>query len=161
MEMEAATKQHQWLQQLVGEWSFEGEAIMGPDKPAERSKGYETVRALGEFWVLGEGEGEMPGGGLATMLITLGYDPAKGSFVGTWVGSMMPTLWVYEGRLDPAEKVLTLSAEGPSFTGDGKIAQYQDVITLESEDHRTLHSQVQGEDGTWTRFMTAHYRRVR
>ena len=161
MEMQAATKQHTWLQQLVGEWTFEGECIMGPDKPAERSKGRESVRALGDFWVIGEGEGEMPGGGLAKMLITLGYDPAKGSFVGTWVGSMMPTLWVYDGRLDPAEKVLTLSAEGPSFTGDGKIAQYQDVITLESEDHRILHSQVQGEDGAWNRFMTAHYRRVR
>ena len=46
-------------------------------------------------------------------------------------------------------------------TDPQKIAQYQDVITLESEDHRTLHSQILGEDGTWNRFMTAHYRRVR
>lgn len=155
------TKEHRWLQQLVGEWTFEAECVMGPDKPVERSKGRESVRALGDLWVIGEGQGEMPSGGPANMLITLGYDPVKGSFVGTWVGSMMSTLWVYDGRLDPDEKVLTLSAEGPSFTGDGKIAQYQDVITLESEDHRTLHSQILGEDGTWNRFMTAHYRRVR
>ena len=156
-----ATKEHRWLQQLVGEWTFEGECVMGPGKEPERSKGRESVRPLGDLWVIGEGEGQMPDGSPAKMLLTMGYDPDKGAFVGTWVGSMMSTLWVYDGRLDPAEKVLTLNAEGPSFADDGKIAQYQDVITIESEDHRTLHSQVRGEDGAWNRFMTAHYRRVR
>jgi hypothetical protein len=37
--------------------------------------------------------------------------------------------------------------------------RYQDVIELKSDDHRTLTSHMQGEDGTWQPFMTAHYRR--
>src|SRR4029450_7452958 len=131
------TKQDRWLQQLVGEWTVEGECVMGPDKPVERSKGRESVRALGDLWVIGEGQGEMPSGGPGNMrggrawnmLLTLASDPVKGSFVGTWVGSMMSTLWVYDGRLDPDEKVLTLSAEGPSFTGEGKSGEYQGVVT--------------------------------
>ena len=63
-------KQHQWLQSLVGEWTYESECSMGPDKPRQKFKGSESVRSLGGLWVLCEGQGEMPGGGSATMLMT-------------------------------------------------------------------------------------------
>ena len=101
----------------------------------------------------------MPGGGSATMMMTLGYDPQKKRYVGTWIGSMMTHLWVYDGSLDAAEKVLALDAEGPSMAGDGTMAQYRDVIELKSDDHRVLKSHIRGDDGTWQPFMTAHYRR--
>ena len=153
-------KQHQWLQKVVGNWTYEHEASMGPDKPAEKVSGTETVRPLGELWILGEGRGQMPGGGEAQMLLTLGYDPQKKKFVGTWIGSMMANLWVYEGALDEAGNVLTLDAEGPSFTAEGKTARYQDIIAFKSDNHRTLTSRTLGEDGKWTEFMTANYRRV-
>jgi hypothetical protein len=123
-------KQHQWLQQLVGNWTFESQALTGPDKPAETSRGSESVRSLGGLWVLCEGRGEMPGGGMATMLMTLGYDVRTKRYVGTWVGSMMTHLWLYDGSLDAAEKVLTLHADGPSFTEEGKLAKYRDVIEI-------------------------------
>ena len=45
----------------------------------------------------------MPGGGTATTMMTLGDDPQKKRFVGTWVGSMMTYLSVYDGELDAAE----------------------------------------------------------
>ena len=154
-------KQHQWLQKLLGDWTFESECAAGPDQPPQKYRGSETVRSLGGLWVLCEGQGEMPGGGHANMLMTLGYDPRTGRFVGTWVGSMMTHMWVYDGSLDAAEKVLTLSSEGPSFTAEGKLAKYQDIITIISDDHRTLTSRSLGEDGKWTQFMTAHYRRKR
>jgi hypothetical protein len=74
---------------------------------------------------------------------------------------MIADLWVYDGSLDAAENVLTLNAEGPSFAADGKLVQYRDVITLETDDHRVLTSRVLADDGkwTWTQFMAAHYRR--
>jgi hypothetical protein len=159
MEPVKAGEQHRWLQQLVGTWTMEGEADMGPGQPPHKSRGTETVRALGELWIVGEGEGDMPGGGSAQMRLTLGYDPDRQAFVGNWVGSMMALMWVYEGQLDAARKVLTLDTEGPSFAGDGKTQRYQDVITLIDADTRTLHSQALGEDGQWKRFMTATYRR--
>ena len=31
-------KEHHWLQRLIGEWTYEAEAVMEPGKPAERSK---------------------------------------------------------------------------------------------------------------------------
>lgn len=150
-------KEHQWLQKLVGEWSYEIEAMMGPDQPSVKSTGTETVRSLGDLWILAEGQGEMPCGGLATTLMTLGYDPQKQHYVGTWIGSMMTYLWQYEGELDAAETVLTLNSDGPAMTGDAKLAKYQDVIELKSNDHRLLTSRMLGDDGEWHHFMTAHY----
>jgi hypothetical protein len=101
----------------------------------------------------------MPDGGQGRTVMTLGYDPAKKKFVGTFIGSMMTNLWVYEGGLDASGKVLTLDAEGPSFTDPTKMAKYKDTVEIVSPDHRTLSSRFQAEDGTWHHFMTAHYRR--
>ena len=72
--------------------------------------------------------------------MTLGYDPAKKAFVGTFIGSMMTHLWVYDGELDAAGKVLTLDAEGPSFAATDKMAKYKDAIEIKSDDHRVLTS---------------------
>lgn len=154
-------KEHGWLERLVGEWAYEAEAVMAPGQPPVKSEGTESVRSLGGRWVVGEGRGECPGGGPAHTMLTIGYDPARKRFVGTWVGSMMAHLWVYDGWLDEAGGTLTLEAEGPSFVGEGKMAKYRDVTAFEGADHRVLTSHVQGDDGQWTRFMTAHYRRRR
>ncbi len=161
--MEAAkpTPEHEWLKQLLGDWTMTGECDMGPGMPQAKTTGTEHARALGELFVVGEGTGEIPGGGSGTMLMTLGYDDAKKKFVGSWAGSMMTGMFFYEGELDAAKKVLTLNTEGPSFKGDGTTARYQDVITIISPDERTLHSQTPGPDGQWKRFMTATYKRVK
>jgi hypothetical protein len=157
--MAEPAKEHHWLQRMVGEWTFEGECMMGPDQPPVKSGGQCVTRSLGGLWTLSEGSGEMPGGGEMESIITLGYDPAKGKFVGTFIASMMTHLWLYEGSLDASGKVLTLDAEGPSMTGDGSMAKYQDIITVQNDDHWILSSQIQGQDGQWMKFMTAHYRR--
>ncbi|MGB7158849.1 MAG: DUF1579 domain-containing protein [Tepidisphaeraceae bacterium] len=152
-------KEHQWLQRLVGDWTMESDCSMGPDKPREKFNGTERFRSLGGIWFIGEGEGEMPGGGTGKMVMTLGYDPQQKKYVGTWIGSMMTQLWVYDASMDAAGKVLTLAGTGPSFAGDGTMAKYRDVIEFQSDDQRTLRSYVQGDDGKWAEFMTATYRR--
>ena len=154
-------KEHDWLQKLVGEWKFETECVMGPDQPPMKSKGTESVRSIGGLWIVGEGEVETPDGEPAAMIVTLGYDPRTKRYVGTWIGSMMYHMWVYDGEMDAAQKVLTLNTEGPSFTDPTKVSRYQDIIEIVSDDHRILRSQVLGDDGKWNQFMTAHYRRSR
>jgi hypothetical protein len=154
-------QEHHWLDKLVGEWTSEMNCSMGPDQPPMTSTGTDSVRTLGGLWVMCEGRGKMPDGGAATTIMTLGYDPAKKRYVGTFIGSMMTHMWLYEGSVDASGKVLTLDTVGPSFAGDGKMAQYQDIIEFKSDDHRTLSSQVLGEDGKWNHFMTAHYRRTK
>jgi len=151
--------EHRWLDKLVGSWTYEAEAMMEPGKPLEKCAGSEIVRSLGGLWILAEGKGEMPGGGDATMIMTLGYDPQKKRYVGTWVGSMMTHLWVYDGGLDAGGKVLTLDSEGPDMSGAGKMAKFRDVIEFKNDDLRTLTSHILGPDGTWLEVMTATYRR--
>jgi len=154
-----AQKEHEWLHQLVGEWTAEMSMVMAPGQPPMKSQGTESVRSLGGLWTLGEGQGQCPDGTRVDSLITLGFDPAKGRFVGSFIASMMSMFWIYEGSLDADGKRLVLDTVGPAMSGDGSMVKYQDITTFLSPDHRTLTSQVQGADGQWTEFMTAHYRR--
>jgi len=156
----AETDKAGWLSQLLGEWTFESIADMGGSEP-QTFKGSESVRQMGS-WVLAEGQGEMPGGGMGHMLMTLGYDPAKGAFVGSWVGSMMSNIFVYEGHLDGSGMVLTLNTAGPAFPPDaepGASSEYQDIIEIVDGGHRRLRSQVM-RDGQWQQFMVADYYRT-
>lgn len=154
-------QEHQWLQRMVGEWTSEAVATMEPGQPPATVKGSEAIRSLGGLWVMAEGQGEMPGGGAMTSMMTLGYDPRTGRYVGTFIASMMTHLWVYEGALDDAGRVLTLDTQGPDFASGGKtMARYQDAITFESNDHRVLTSRMLGDDGQWRQIMTAHYWRT-
>lgn len=150
--------EHRWLHQLLGNWTYESNC--SPDKPDEVFKGSETFRSIGDLWVVGESTSEMPGGGASTMQITLGFDPQKGRFVGTWLGSMMAMIWTYEGFLDDSRKILTLESEGPSFSGDGTTAKYRDIIEIRSPTERLFYSKVLGADGNWTEFMKARYRKI-
>ncbi len=156
-----ALDEHRWLQRLVGEWIATGEALMSPDQPPEQWEIPERVGSVGKLWVQCVSQGEMPGCGPATTVMTLGYDPARKHFVGTFIGSMMTYLWTYEGELDASRQALTLRAEGPDNSGSGKMAQYRDVIRFTDDNHRTLTSYVQGANGEWTQFMNASYRRAR
>jgi hypothetical protein len=152
-------KEHEWLQRLAGDWTCEGEATMEPGKPPVKWTTTDTVRPLGSVWIVVESQGEMPGGGAATTMMTLGYDQQKKRFVGTFIGSMMTNLWVYDGGLDASGKVLTLDTEGPIMGAEGKMTKYKDVIEIKTDDHRLMTSEMLGEDGQWHRFMTATYRR--
>ena len=153
-------EQHHWLRKLVGEWATESEAPGEAGRPPTKLRGTETGRSLGDLWVVLEGRGDMPGGGAAHMMMTLGFDPQRSRFVGTWVGSMMTHLWVYEGTLDGSGRVLTLETEGPDFANDmKKMVKYRDVIEFKSDDHRTLSGQIQAAGGKWMTHMTAQYYR--
>lgn len=160
MEVEAQ-QEHKWLHKLAGEWKATGSACMSPDQPEQSWEGTETVRLLGDVWTIAESHGDAPGGGTARTMMTLGYDPQKQRFVGTFVGSMMTNMWIYEGELDSAGKVLTLNTEGPSLAGEGKLAKYKDVIELINDNERVMTSESLGEDGQWIKFMTMKYTRAK
>lgn len=155
--------EHKWLMQLVGEWEFENECVMGPNGEKAKSSGREVVRAIGDLWVLGEMTGQMPGpdGGEMTGIITLGFDPQSNRFIGSWIGSPMTHMFIYNGTRDASGKVLTLDCEGPSFMEPGKLARYQDIVEIRSPNERRLSSQFQDAQGKWHKFMDGVYKRTR
>jgi hypothetical protein len=158
MEKPRLGREHEWLQQLVGEWSFEVEALMPGDGAPARHTGTESVRSLDGAWVVCEMR-NAPASDASIMV--LGFDSRQERFTGTFVSSMMTHQWVYSGNLDITGSTLTLDTEGPSFTDPNEIVPYQDTIEIKSADHRVLTSHARGPDGTWQRFMISNYERTR
>jgi len=152
--------EHEWLSRLVGEWTTEGEAVMGADGATVKMTGREKVVSLGGLWSFGEGESSMPDGGSMQYKVALGYDVSFKEYRGCWFASASSHLWKYTGTLSADGKTMTLECEGPSMTKDGETANYRDVIEIIDADHRTLTSSGQGEDGQWTQFMKVAYTRV-
>ena len=67
---------------------------------------------------------------------------------------MTDFLWRYEGSVDETGKILTLAADGPSFTESGKLTKFQDIYEFKSADEITMTSKALGPDGEWVTFMT-------
>lgn len=146
---------HRWLEQLLGDWQ-----VHTPDAPAKGTPWTEHVRSLEGLWTVCEGRGTMPDGKFGQSLMTLGYTPQSGRFVGTWVGSMMTHMWIYDGELEPDGRTLSLYCDGPDFDVPGKQARYRDAITLVDQSRRVLTAHVRTDDGTWKELMTAQYTRI-
>jgi hypothetical protein len=152
--------EHHWLRKLIGEWTYEMEVTEPGKSPVIFTTGTETVWPVGDLWVVGQARGSTSEGDNVESVITLGYDPQRGHYVGTWIGSPMANLWVYEGSREG--NVLTLNSEGPDLNEPGGLSNYRDIIEFVSDDHRTLTAHVQGRDGQWQVMgMTTHYHRKR
>lgn len=152
-----ATDEHRWLQQLVGTWKFSGECKT--PEGTSTQEGTQTIRAFGDLWILLEAETKMEAEPM-TSIITLGFDPDKGKFVGSFIATMMTSFWVYEGTLDAAKRVLPLRSEGPRFDGKPGAGQYEDVIEVVSKDEYLFRGRLLQDDGTWLEFMKTRYTRT-
>lgn len=155
---EKPQQEHQWLEHLAGEWVFESECHFTPGESPQKGEGYTTCRVLGGLWAILEGGGDSPESGAWSTIMTIGYNPLKKKYQGTFLGSMMTHLWIYDGTLDSSGKKLVLDTEGPKF-GESAMAKYQDIIELENDGQWKLWSQMQDENGNWTKLMEAIYRR--
>jgi hypothetical protein len=156
--MPKPVKEHAWLKQLAGEWETDAEVMMAPGQPAMKAKGTESARMFGDFWVVTNSKAEMMGMPFNS-IFTLGYDPGKKKYVGTWVDTAGHYMWKYEGTVDATGKVLTLETEGPSPMAPDKIAKFKEVIEFKSNDHKVFTSSILGDDGKWTTFVTVNARR--
>ena len=155
-----ADERRQWLQRLVGDWTFESEMSPTPDAPAGKYRGTERVRSLGDAAVVCETTWEIPVGGTHITTMTLGYDTAKERFVGTVAGDAMNHTWMYDGEMDPGGTRLLLETEGPSYEDQGVFTKYVDTSELLGDDERVLRSTFLGRDGAWHQFMVSRYRRA-
>ncbi len=86
----------------------------------------------------------------ATGVRTLGYDPVKGKFVGTWIYSMSPYLWTYEGSLDATGKILSLEGRGPKPETPGELARYRDSSSSRARTIRFLRPPCSGRMASGT-----------
>jgi hypothetical protein len=142
------SKEHQWLNQLEGEWTSEVEMFGAPGEPTTKTRGAESARMIGGFWYQGEVKGDDPMGNAFTGILTIGYDPAKKQYVGTWIDSTTSTMWHYTGSVDAAGKTLTLNTEGPNPMDPAKTAKFREVVEVVDKDHKNFTSEMEVE-GKW------------
>lgn len=150
-------EEHKWLDQLIGDWSFEHNCNM-PDGNASTAQGKMTCRSLGGMWLIAESNGDSPGGGTWSSIMTIGFDTVLNRYVGTFVGSMMSNVWQYEGIVDATAKRLPMACEGPKFDGSGRC-QYRDTIEIVDSDNWLMTSEMQTDDGRWIKFLDATHQR--
>ena len=157
---EQATADHKWLLDWVGTWKYASECQM-PDGSTATVEGRETVRAVGDLWILAERVAGMPGmDGEMDCVTSLGFDTRRGVFRGSWAGSPMTHMYQYVGSLDDERRVLTLDCTGPSSDDPETDGEFQDVYTVVSPNERRMQSQMRQDDGSWLVFMEATYTRV-
>ena len=151
--------EHEWLQHMVGEWKTEAEMMM-PNGESATGTGTETVTSLGGLWAYSEGRGEMPDGSVMDYKAGIGYDVSFKEYRGFWVASVSSHLWKYTGTMSADRKTLTLNCVGPHMLKDGETANYRDEHHIIDENHRTMTSYGQDDDGNWSQFMKVSYTRV-
>ncbi len=154
---QGATEQHEWLRKFVGEWDVVSEATVGEGQPAMKAEATMKSTMLGNLWLVNKSETKV-GGMTVAGIQTIGYDPEKKKYIGTWVDSMMNHIWHYEGTVDPDGKKITLATDGPSMSGEG-TDKYRDAYEFTSKDTFTSTSSVLTEDGKWVTFMTGKGKR--
>lgn len=151
--------EHQWLEQLVGTWSFQHICKM-PDGSQSSESGTMCCRTLHGMWLLSESHGDASSSmGPWSNFLTVGYDTEKKEYVGTFISSMMSSIWHYRGTMDEGRRRLDLYSEGPKFDGSG-IGVYRDSIELVDANNWLFLSALQGDDGGWVQFMESKQKRV-
>jgi hypothetical protein len=159
-EPSATTKEHELLKRFVGSWESNSTTVAGPGQAAIKCRAKLNGRMLGGLWVVTESTNDM-GGMKIEAVQTIGYDPEKKKYVGTWVDSVMNHLWRYEGSVDLKTKALTLEADGPHFSEKGKTSRYREIYDFKSDEVIAVESQVRADDGRWTTFMNGEIRRAK
>jgi hypothetical protein len=155
-ELPKPQKEHQWLSQLAGEWNASISAKPGPGAPEFKAEAKQSSKMIGDRWLMATSEGDMMGQKM-TSILTLGYDPSKKEYVGSFLSSCGNELWTYEGAVSDDGKTLVLKTEGPNMMNPGATSEYRETITLKDKDHYTFTSAIKGEDGKFVEFMTAEY----
>jgi hypothetical protein len=154
------TEEHKWLEQFVGEWESTAKSEAVPGVPEMTCEGKISSRMLGGFFVVNEMKNNVEGMEIEAIQ-TIGYDPQKKKYIGTYTDSMMSHMWVYEGKVDETGKILTLEAEGPNMMEPGKTAMYRDIYEFKSKDEIVATAQYQDAEGKWVTMMKGTSKRVK
>jgi len=158
-QMPKPSKEHEALQGGVGTWDCVMKFKPGPDQPEMEAKGTETVVSLGGWWTVFDVKFPsmmmgMPWAGHGTV----GYDPLKKKYIGTFIHSAGPYLHIGEGSMDASGKVLTMNWEGID-DHTGKPGKMREVFEMVDKDNMKMTMYSTGPDGKEMPHFTSTYTR--
>lgn len=146
MDNKGDTMSKEWMDGLVGVWTFEGRSV--PDNAAHRQTGVEHVTRRGA-WLVIEGE---------DYRFQLAMAPETSRVTGDFIHWKHPHLWTYDGVIE-SDGRLHLRSRGPDMEGKGGEADYDDVFEIVSQDERRSIGRIRDPDGNWRDFSQSTYRR--
>ncbi|MEM8668810.1 MAG: DUF1579 domain-containing protein [Planctomycetota bacterium] len=123
-----ASKEHQILKMEEGVWDAEITMYMGPAgayNPPQKSKGKESNRMIGDFWLISDFEGSFEGMAFKGHG-QFGFDPAKKKYTGTWVDSFSSNTTKMSGTYDADKKTMTYETTGVEM--DGSPSKGRNVV---------------------------------
>lgn len=147
-EMPKPGPEHEHFKQEIGSWDVEIKAWMGPGDPTV-TKGKETNRMLGGFWLVADFEGNMFGSDFEGHGI-YGYDQEKKQYVGQWYDSLGSKPMAMVGTKDEAAKKMTY--EGMAMGMDGKPAKHILTTHYHDDGTRTMTMHVKSGESTQKMF---------
>jgi Protein of unknown function (DUF1579) len=156
--MDASLKQA-WVQQLVGEWTYEFKTADDSDHPGATASGTESVRSVGDHFVIMDNAGAAGDGTTSRSVTLIGYEALRDRFSGAVAGTAVPSLFVYDGDLIEGGQALVLETEGPAMTEGRETDRYRDVFYIVDSNHRSTAAEVLGPDGEWREFMRTEFTR--
>ena len=129
------SEEHKLLKDDVGTWKADMTIwIPGMDEPMT-AVGEEVNEMFGSFWVTSKFKADMMGQpfeGRATM----GFDPVKKKYIGTWFDTMNPHMSFMEGTYDKESKTLTMITTGVGM--DGKPSKGKNVVVTNDDGSRVF-----------------------
>ena len=141
-EMPKPGPEQEHFKQEVGTWDVEIKSWMGPGEPTV-TKGKETNRMLGEFWLISDFEGNMFGSKFSGHGV-YGYDSQKKQYIGQWYDSFGSAPMSMTGKRD--EQAKTMTYEGMAKGMDGKPAKHILQTQYHDDGTRTMTMQVKSGD---------------
>ena len=138
--------EHKIISKLIGKWEVKQHFRMTPEQPFMESHGTDISRSgPGGLWLVSDYTAEFIGQKFVGHG-TLGYDPIKKKYVGTWIDSMSTGLNVYEGTHD--EKTNTINyTHRATDPQTGKEMTYRSKIVIADNDHYTMSMYMKAPDG--------------
>ena len=127
--MPQPSPEHGYFKKMVGTWDCTMK--MGP----QESKATARYRMIGGFWLVGNFNGDIQGMKFEGHE-TMGWDPKKKKYVGTWMDSMSPYGMNMESELDSSKK--TMTATGDAMNMEGKMAKFKMVSEWKNDDEMTM-----------------------
>lgn len=131
------------LKKDVGEWTVEIKSWSDPNADPMVTKGKETTRMFGGYWIVSNFDGNMMGMDFKGHG-TYGYDINKKKYVGTWIDSLGPFMMQTAGDYNKETKTLTMAGDSPGPDGTTMFTYTMSSVYKDDGRVMTMHMQPKG-----------------
>ena len=154
-----ASPEHAEVRRKAGKWKVRCTYYMGGDSDPIEVDGTEHGEMLGDLWCNSRFEADMLGSPLSGNG-SLGYDPVKKKYVGTWKDSATPFLYTFEGDFDPVIQVLEM--KGLNYDPVRCCqATYRSRVEFISDSEHVLDLSIDVPEGLPIKVLRYHFKRSR